>query len=452
MSDARFGVEVGALVRHRRLGALERLVEQLDQLDRITASAAEHLAVVAEHAAERHVHRLGRRLQPAGHLRHLEHHLQVLGLRGADHVEQQIGVEMLGPVEHAGEVARGVHERAGARPHDQRERLVVAVREAGHEHDLGAVAVGEEARSIEPVVDLGHQRLVLALAGEVVVGEEHAELAVDDVEVVVRHVDEPPPDRHRPGLVRLKLDDPGAGAFPEFLRLGELGVGRLVEAVEIALSQTFGGDVLADVEEVFDQHPERAAPVADVVLADHRVTLELEHPHQRVADHRGAEVAGVHLLRNVRCGVVDDDLAVRADRMDADAIIRRDHIQLLRQESVVERQVDEARPGDLDAAAHAAEHTGVDHLLCDLAWVRPDLLGQRQGTVDLCVGTLGGPDHRIDVLVGTPGDLGEHGRQQVGDDRDRVGHADIVACGPGLATSASGDRPGSAGASPRGSR
>ena len=75
------------------------------------------------------------------------------------------------------------------------------------------------------------------------------------------------------GVVGLQLDDPLARALLELVGLVELGVGRLVEAVEIALSHAFGGDVLADVEQVLDQHPERPTPVADVVLA-HDVVAE----------------------------------------------------------------------------------------------------------------------------------------------------------------------------------
>ena len=37
------------------------------------------------------------------------------------------------------------------------------------------------------------------------------------------------------------------------------------------MRQPLGGDVLADVEQVLDEHAERAAPVTDVVLADHVV-------------------------------------------------------------------------------------------------------------------------------------------------------------------------------------
>ena len=86
-----------------------------------------------------------RRHQPAGHARDLEHHLQVLRLRCPDDVDQQIGVEPLDAIEHAGQVARGVHERPRTGAHDQRQGLVLAVGEPGREHDLGAVALRQRA-------------------------------------------------------------------------------------------------------------------------------------------------------------------------------------------------------------------------------------------------------------------------------------------------------------------
>ena len=60
-----------------------------------------------------------------------------------------------------------------------------------------------------------------------------------------------------------------------------------------------GGLVLAEVQEVLDQHAERRAPVADVVLPDDGVTGEVEHAGQRVADDRRPQVADVHLLGHV---------------------------------------------------------------------------------------------------------------------------------------------------------
>ncbi len=82
----------------------------------------------------------------------------------------------------------------------------------------------------------------------------------------------------------MKQDDPFASTRLEGFVVVELRVGLLVEAVEVSLAEPDGCHVLAEIEEVFDEHAERATPVADVVLADHRVTEE--RPRAARASHR----------------------------------------------------------------------------------------------------------------------------------------------------------------------
>ena len=289
----------------------------------------------------------------------------------------------------------------------------------GGEHDHRTVVLLDEPSGLEPVVHDRHQVLVLALTHQVVVGEQHPESSVHQVEVVGRHVDEALPDRDRVGVPLLEQDHPVAGAVGERLVLVELRVGGLVEAVEIALAHSLGGDVLADVEEVLDQHPERTPPVADVVLADHLVAHELQHPDERVADHRGAEVTGVHLLGDIRRRVVDHDPLLLGVRFDAEAIVAGDGGELCSEPLGREGDVDEPRSGHLELARHAVQRAGVDHPLGDLARVGADRLGQRQSAVDLGVGTVARA-HR--GVRGSTGDLGEHRCEQRGDGGNRVGH------------------------------
>ena len=121
--------------------------------------------------------------QPAGHRGDVEHHRKVLRLRRADDVDEQRRLDPLDAVEHTGQVAGAVVEPAAALLHDQRQRIAVAVRVAGREHDIGAVALLQQPGCVEPLDDLGQQVVVHALAGEVVVGQQHAELAVQPIEV-----------------------------------------------------------------------------------------------------------------------------------------------------------------------------------------------------------------------------------------------------------------------------
>ena len=80
------------------------------------------------------------------------------------------------------------------------------------------------------------------------------------------------PQRDRLGVALLQQHDPCAGPLLERLVVLELGRRRLVERVEVAEPERVG-PLGADVDEVLDEHAERAAPVADVVL-----------PHDVVAD------------------------------------------------------------------------------------------------------------------------------------------------------------------------
>ena len=64
--------------------------------------------------------------------------------------------------------------------------------------------------------------------------------------------------------------------------------------------------------EVREQHAELRAPVTDVVLAHDRVAEVLEGAHERVTDG-AAQVPDVHLLGEIRGGVVDHDRGSVAD-------------------------------------------------------------------------------------------------------------------------------------------
>ena len=58
--------------------------------------------------------------------------------------------------------------------------------------------------------------------------------------------------------------------------------------------------------EVGDEHAELRAPVSDVVEPEDVVAEEVDEVGDGVSDDGGAQVAHVHLLRDVGRGVVDD--------------------------------------------------------------------------------------------------------------------------------------------------
>ena len=76
--DLFFGREVGVLLVDGCRGTLDRFIDNIDKSNRLAAATLQHLAVGAQHVAERDVHGPRRRAQPAGHRGNVEHHRQVL--------------------------------------------------------------------------------------------------------------------------------------------------------------------------------------------------------------------------------------------------------------------------------------------------------------------------------------------------------------------------------------
>jgi len=122
------------------------------------------------------VHRLCWFGEPSRHLADSKHHLEMLLLGRADDVKHQIGPATFDTVDDACEVTGGVVEPARARLNDQRQRVAITVGEPGRKHDLRTIVLPEQPRLTESLNRFPHERLIEAFAGEVVIGEEHAEL------------------------------------------------------------------------------------------------------------------------------------------------------------------------------------------------------------------------------------------------------------------------------------
>ena len=146
---------------------------------------------------------------------------------------------------------------------------------------------------------------------------------------------------------------------------------------------------------MLDEDPEGAAPVTDVVLAHDFVAEEREHAHQRVADDGGAQVADVQLLGEVRRRVVDQ-VAVARRGGDAEAVVAGDVAEDPAENDAIDRQVDEAGPGDL-CRGHTVEVGGGDDVAGDIAGISAEPLGECQGAVGLGIGAVRRPDDRVDA-------------------------------------------------------
>ena len=421
--------ELGARLVDVGAGVLHGLVEEVHEAQGGAGPGLEDLAVLAEDRADLDVldlHLGGVLRQVARLPRGLVDHLQVQALGHAHDIQDPVGVQVLDAVLDRRQVGGAVAVAAVGLADEQRDGLVLAAGEAGEEDDERAVVHGRDALGLEVGADAGEVLVVRRLTGQVVVGEGHAEGGVDLVEVDLGQVVELAPEPQRLGVAGLQPDDPGTGARREVLGPVELRAGCLVERVGVGLDDVRLRGVLADLEEVLDQHPEGGAPVADVVLPDDGVAEVLEGAGERVADDRRAQVADVHLLGDVGRGVVDrDDLGRLGGH--AEPRVRLGGLHLLGDPRVAEGHVDEARSADLGGRDEVARlevlHDGVG----DVARLATEPLGQGHGGVDLHVGELAGSHHRVrpsHVLAERGDEGGLHGR---GEGVDRGNHGSQVS-------------------------
>ena len=204
----------------------------------------------------------------------------------------------------------------------------------------------------------------------------------------------------------------------------ELGPGRLVEAVRAGLEVVGLRGVSPDVEQVLDEHPERRAPVADVVLAHHVVAEVLQRAGQGVADDGGAQVRRraspwPRWARSSRWGRPAAAAPVRRDAFPSCSTWEATHVG-------PDPQVDEAGTGDLRGLHDVVDVEGLHDLRRHVAGLGAQALGQRHRGVGLQVGERRGPDHRVGVGVLVAERLPQGLLEALGEGDGGAGHASKV--------------------------
>ena len=200
--------------------------------------------------------------------------------------------------------------------------------------------------------------------------------------------------------------------------VGELGVrvetrtGRRVEGFQVAEFRRCGALAgAAQVRQVREQHAELGAPIADVVLADDFMAQRFQYARHGVADDRAAQVADMHLLGEVRRGVVHDDLVGASCALDA---WRR---EALSNERRCQGDVDEAGAGNFNALRNVLHTIGLKrghHRLGHVAWLAAGPLRGGHRAVCLVVAVLGAPGRPQRRLRGVEAGGGEGACEALG--------------------------------------
>ena len=413
--------QVRAQLVDHAAGLGHRFFQQRHQAQGGAGAGAQDLSVLAEHGADLHVGGLNGLRQPARLACGLEDHLEVQLLGGAHHVPDTVGSQGLHPVADRGQIGGGVAVAAVGLADDQWQRLLVTPREALGEHAQSPVGDAGDAGLLEVAAHRLQQVVVGGLPGEVRVGEGHVQLVVDAVEVLLGQSHQALPDLQGLRITGLQGRHTAAGPGGEGVLAGALiAVGgiellacRLVEGIGVGQQQAGLLRVLAHLQQVLDQHPERGAPVADVVLADHGVAQRLQGAGQGIAHHGGAQVPHVHLFGHVGGGVVQHHGAGGLLGCAQAGVLRQ--LGGLRGDPVgAQADVQEAGAGDLQRLGHVVQLHGLHDLGGDVARLLAQSLGQAHRSVALEVGELGGADQRVGLgVLGSEGG-GEGGLEALG--------------------------------------
>ncbi len=235
-------------------------------------------------------------MDEAGATRHFESHLEMQGLALIDEIQRAIGMQDLAAVTHGRQVGGGVEVAAAGLLHDHRERIAFGVLEFVEEDALRAVVLSEQTFTAQGFDDICKLGVVGALPLDVGRGQLDVEAVVDLLAVRQGNIVEARPQAQALCVPGLKLYHQFAGA------VGELG--GLVEALFRCAIELLQVGQLAFRRrrfflEVSQQHAELGAPVADVVLPDHLVAEVLEHTTDGVTNNGRAQVANMHLFRQV---------------------------------------------------------------------------------------------------------------------------------------------------------
>ncbi len=307
--------------------------------------------------------------------------LATLGATGIALLDQLIGA-LLGFVEQ-------VHQLDGAAVAGLEGAAIGAVHGAeAHVFELhgrideagatGAIALGEQAGGVQIGDHLGQVVVVGALAFDVGRSQLDVEAVIDLLAVGQGDGVESLPEAQAMGIARLQRHHQFASTGGELRRGVEAALGRAVEHLKIR-QLALGG--LGLFFHVGQQHAELGTPVTHVVLADHLVAEELQHPRHGIADDGGAQVTDVHLLGQVRRGQVHHHTLAWATLVHAQLRVGKGRIQPRGQLRVILEEVEEAGAGDLHLAYRRVGGEGGQQLLGQLARLGAGRLGQQQGDV-----------------------------------------------------------------------
>ena len=296
--------QVRALLLDDLARLLDRLVQQILQIDDVALAGGQRAPLVADHTEGDVLHAL---VPVVPHqLDDLEELLEVQVLLIGHHVQALVEVIGVVAVERRRKVAGDVERRAVA-AQDQRRGHAVGLQI----DDLRPLRLNQQPLLAQLLDNRRHLVVVEALARVGI--KRHAQQVVHALGVLERDLLEPREDLHGFLVAVLDLLEPRATLV---LQLRVLL--RLVVEADVQIDHRLHAallDLLAVAPLLVgaDHLAELRAPVAQMVDAHGRVAVEIIDALEAVADHRRGQVADVEALGDVDGGIIQTHRLALAD-------------------------------------------------------------------------------------------------------------------------------------------
>ena len=175
---------------------------------------------------------------------------------------------------------------------------------------------------------------------------------------------------------------------------------------------------------MLNQHAKRGAPVADVIFANNTVSNKLQHAHQRITNHRAAQMPNVHFFCHVWRRIVDHHFFRGWRITHTKSRIGCRSSKLARQKLACKCDVDKPWPGYLGCAAHIRQIGGIQYHLRNFTRCFSQYFCQCKRPVYLGICPIASAHHRVAICAAR--NVGKRRSQQLCNSEDRVSHSPSI--------------------------
>src|SRR6266498_2054790 len=353
-------------------------LEKLAQRHVFARPRFHQLAIFTQDAAKRDVAKIRLITLSPGNLENL---FEMQDLRGANHVPNGVGFQIVQAIIDSRDIGGGVIKSAVAFANDA--RLISQLWNIAKENDNRAVADLSNA-GLEQTFDYVREPVIVKTftALDVVMNIEHF---IHMLEVLHGEGDAFVPDVDIFLVAGLQFYQLLATGFPNLGIAGRQRVRLLVNADDLCQGILLKRALVQQVLPAVNHHTELSPPVADVIVADHFVPEKRCDARQCIAQDGASDVADVHRLGHIRRSEVNHDAPRRFCFRHAKSFIAQDAGGFFRNGARTQCKIDETGPCDHWGFANVANVKVPDDFLRNFPRIFAPLLSEHQSRIRLVI-------------------------------------------------------------------